>query len=155
MVDVEGNFLTPDHHVAKGRGKWSTAGALAEPDTDSTTKLAHTVYNIKLQSGGQIELGNKIYAATMGAHFDAADPGQDPIYSEETTRYLQDLPEYSSGYIYWARGTASVDQHGMPRPKRKAVLPSEIGTSILMNKEILETILVTQYADQDGLTSSA
>ena len=36
----------------------------------------------------------------------------------------------------------------MPRPKRKTALPSEIGTSILLNKEILETILVTQYADQ-------
>jgi len=42
------NFLTPDHHVAKGRGKWSTAGALANCDTYSTTKLFHTVYNIKL-----------------------------------------------------------------------------------------------------------
>jgi len=110
--------------------------------------LAHTVYNIKLQSGGQIELGNKVYAATLGARFDAAELGQDPIYSEETTRYLQDLPDYSSGHIHWARGTASVDQHGMPRPNFKAAFPSEIGPSILLNKEILETILTTQYADQ-------
>jgi len=114
MVEVQGNFLTPDHHVAKGRGDWSTAGALAGPETDSTTKWDHTVYNVKLLSRGQIELENRIYAATMGARFDAADPGQDPIYSEDTTRYLQDLSEYSSGHIHWARGTASVDQHGMP-----------------------------------------
>ena len=46
MVEVEGNFLTPDHHVARGRGEWSTAGALAGPETKSTTKLAHTVFNI-------------------------------------------------------------------------------------------------------------
>ena len=84
----------------------------------------------------------------MGARFDAADPGQDPIYSEETTRYLQDLPEYSSRHIHWARGTASVDQYGMPQPKRETALPSEIGTSIRLNEKILETILVTQYADQ-------
>jgi len=90
----------------------------------------------------------RIYAATLGARFDAAEPGQDPIYSEETTRYLQDLSGYSSRHIHWARGTASVDQHGMPRPNRKTELPSEIGTSILLNKEILETILVAQYADQ-------
>ena len=148
MVEVKFNFLTPDHHVAKGRGEWSTAGALAGPETDSTTKLVHTVYNIKLQSGGQIELGNRIYAATLGARFDAADPVQDPIYSEETTRYLQDLSGYSSKHIQWARRTALVDQHGLPRPKRKTEPPSEIGTSILLNKEILETILVTQHADQ-------
>jgi len=119
MVELHGNFLTPDHHVAKGRGEWSTAGALAKSDTDSTTKLVHTVYNIKLQSGGQIELDNKIYAATLGARFDAVDLGQDPIYSEKTTRYLEELPEYSSGHIHWARGTASVDQYGMPRPIRE------------------------------------
>jgi len=59
VVAVEGNFLTPDHHVAKGRGEWSTAGALAGSETDSTTKLVYTVYNTKLQSGGQIELGNR------------------------------------------------------------------------------------------------
>jgi len=148
LVEVEGNFLTPDHHVAIGRGEWSTAGALTKLDTDSATKVAHTVYNIKIQSGGQIESGNQVYAATLGARFDAADRGQDPIYSEETTRYLQDLQDYSSGHIHWARGTASVDQHGTPRPNRKATFPSEIGTSILLNKEILETILRTQYADQ-------
>jgi len=38
IFEVQGNFLTPDHHVAKGRGEWSMAGALAEPDTNSTTK---------------------------------------------------------------------------------------------------------------------
>jgi len=148
MVEVNGNFLTPDHHVAKGRGKWSTAGALAKLDTDSTTQLTHMVYNIKLQSGGQIEIGNKVYAATLGARFDTVQVGQDPIYSADTTRYLQDLPEYSSGHIHWAWGTASVDQHGMPRPKKEEAVPTEIGTSTLLNAEILETILTTQCADQ-------
>jgi len=129
MVEVDGNFLTPDHRVAKGRGQWSTAGALAQLDTDSTTKLTHMVYNIKLQNGGQIEIGNKVYAATLGARFDVVESGQDPVYSADTTRYLQDLPGYSSGHIHWAWGTASVDQHGMPRPKRKQAFPSVIGTS--------------------------
>jgi len=41
MAEVEGNFLTPDHHVAKGKGEWSTAGALAYPETDSTTKFVY------------------------------------------------------------------------------------------------------------------
>jgi len=142
LVEVEGNFLTPDHHVAIGRGEWSTAGALANPDTDSTTKLAHTVYNIKLQSGGQIELGNKTYAATLRARFDAVDLRQDPIYSEETTGYLQDLPDYSSGHIHWARGTSSVDQHGMPRPNRKAAVRNRrIHTP---KQRDLETVLTTQ-----------
>jgi len=135
MVELDGNFLTPDHHVAKGRGKWSTAGALAELDTDSITQLTNTVYNIKLQNGGQIEIGNKVYAATLGARFDAVEVGQDPIYSAGTTRYLQDLPEYSSGHIHWAWGTASVDQHGMPRPKRGKAFPTEIGTSTLLCRD--------------------
>jgi len=126
MVEVEGNFLTPDHYVARGRGELSTAGALACPETESTTKLAHTVYNIKLQSGGQIELGNRVYAATLGARFDTADPGQEPIYSEEASRCLQDLSGYSSGHIHWARGTASVDCHGIPRPKWLMDPPSKI-----------------------------
>jgi len=86
MVEVEGNFLTPDHYVARGRGDWSTAGALECPETESTTKLVHTVYNIKLQSGGQIELGDRVYAATLGARFDTTDPGQEPIYSEDASR---------------------------------------------------------------------
>jgi len=153
MVEVEGNSLTPDRNVAKGRGEWSTAGALAKSDTDSTTKLVHIVYNIKLQSGGQIELDNKIYTATLGARFDAGDPGQDPIYSEKTTRYLEDLPEYSSGHIHWARGTASVDQYGIPRPKREMALPSEIGTSILLNKEIWKPSSRHIMQIKDGLTS--
>jgi len=151
MVEVDGNFLTPDHHVARGRGKWSTAGALAKVDTDSTTRLTHTVYNIKLRSGGQIEIGNKVYAATLGARFDTVDEGQDPTYSADTTRYLQDLPEFSSGHIHWAWGTASVDQHGMPRPKRTQAFPSEIGSSTLLDPEILETILTRQYADQEWI----
>jgi hypothetical protein len=58
MVEIEGNLLTPDHFVARGNGEWSTAGALAHPGTELPKTLAHTVYNIKLQEGGQIELGN-------------------------------------------------------------------------------------------------
>jgi len=33
MVEVEGNFLTPDHYVARGNGEWSTAGELTPPGT--------------------------------------------------------------------------------------------------------------------------
>ena len=109
---------------------------------------AHTVYNIKLQSGGQIELGNRVYAATLGARFDTIDPGKEPLYSEEASRYLQDLSGYASGHIHWALGTASVDCHGMPSPKRLTDLPSKIGTSTLLEKDILEVILITQHADQ-------
>jgi len=57
-VEIEGNFLTPDHYVARGNGEWATAGALAHPGTESSKTLAHIVYNIKFQNGGQIELGN-------------------------------------------------------------------------------------------------
>jgi len=151
MVEVDGNFLTPDHHVAIGRGKWSTAGALAELDTNSTTLLTHMVYNIKLQSGGQIEIGNKVYAATLGARFDTVETGQDPTYSADSTRYLQDLPDYPSGHIHWAWGAALVDHHGMPRLKKAQALPSEIGSSTLLDPEILENILTRQYANQEWI----
>ena len=73
MVEIEGNLLTPDHFVARGTGVWSTAGALVHPDTELSKTLAHTVYNIKLQDGGQIELGNKVFAGTLGARFDMTD----------------------------------------------------------------------------------
>jgi len=148
MVQVEGNFLTPDHYVARGNGEWSTAGELTHPETESTTQLAHIVYNIKLQRGDHIELGNRVYAATLGARFDTASPGKEPTYSEEASRYLQDLPGYASGHIHWALGTASVVCHGMPSSKRLTDPPSKIGTSTLLEKDILEVILVTQHADQ-------
>jgi len=148
MVEVEGNFLTPDHYVARGNGEWSTAGALAHPGAESSPTLAHTVYNIKLQNGGQIELGNRVYAATLGARFDTVDPGKEPMYSEEASRYLHDLAGYASGHIQWALGTASVDCHGMPSPKRRTDPPSIINTATLLDKEILEVILVSQHADQ-------
>jgi len=106
------------------------------------------VYNIKLQSGGQIELGNRVYAATLGARFETADPGREPIYSEEASRYLQDLLGYASGHIHWALGTASVDCHVMPSSKRLTDPPSKIGMSTLLEKDILEVILVTQHVDQ-------
>jgi len=117
MVEVEGKFLTPDHHVARGRGEWSTAGALAGPETESRTKLVHTVYNIKLQSGGQIELGNRVYAATLGARFDAGDTGQEPTYSEETTRYLPDLAGYSWDISTGLGGQPRWIVTGCPGPK--------------------------------------
>ena len=94
MVEVDGNFLTPDHRVALGRGKWSTADALARLDTDSTTQLTHLVYNIKLQSGGQVEIGNKVYAATLGARFDTVEVGQDPIRRTplDTSKISRSMP---------------------------------------------------------------
>jgi len=148
MVEVEGNFLTPDHCVARGNGEWSTAGALAHPEAGSSQALAHTVYNIKLQNGGQIELGNRVYAATLGARFDTVDPGQEPMYCEEASRHLHDLVGYASGYIHWALGTASVDFHGIPSPKRRIDPPTITSTVTLLDKEILEVILVSQHADQ-------
>jgi len=148
MVEVEGNFLTPNHYVARGNGEWSTAGALAHPGAESPQTLAHTVYNIKLQNRGQIELGNRVYAATLGARFDTADPGKEPMYSEEALRHLHDLVGYASGHIHWVLGTASVDCHGMPSPNRLIDPPSIISTAILLDKEILEVILVSQQAIQ-------
>ena len=59
MVEIDGNFLTPDHYMSRGNGEWSTAGALAQPAAESPQTLAHIVYNIKLQNGGQIELGTE------------------------------------------------------------------------------------------------
>jgi len=103
---------------------------------------------MKLQRGDHIQLGNRVYAATLGARFDTAGPGKEPTYSEESSRYLQDLPGYASGHIHWASGTASVDCHGMPSSKRLTDPPSKIGTSTLLEKDILEVIFVTQYADQ-------
>jgi len=148
MVEVEGNFLTPEHHVARGNGTWSTAGQLTPPGSESTTQLARIVYNIKLQKGDHIELGSRIYAATLGARFDTAGSEEEPTYSEEDSRYLQDLPGYSSGHIHWAPGATSVDRHGMPVSNRPTDPPSRIGTSTLLDKDILEIILCTQKAEQ-------
>jgi len=148
MVEIEGNLLTPGHFVARGNGEWSTAGALAHPGTELPKTLAHIVYNIKLQDGGQIELGNKVFAGTLGARFDMTDLGKDPMYHEETSRHLHDLTSYTSGYIHWAFGTASVDQHGMPSSCKRPSPPSKIGTAMLLDEEILEAILVSQIADQ-------
>jgi len=141
-------FPDPDHYVARGNGEWSTAGGLAHPGAESLQTLAHTVYNIKLQNGGQIELGNRVYAATLGALFDTADPGKEPMYSEEASRHLHGLAGYASGHIHWALGTASVDCHGMPSLYRRTDPPSIISTATLLDKEILEVILVSQQANQ-------
>jgi len=113
--------------------------------------LADIVYNIKLQDGGQIEVGNRVFAATLGARFDTADLGKDPIHHEETSRHLLGLTGYALGYIHWALGTASVDQHGMPSPYKRTDPPSKIGTATLLDKEILEVILVSQEADQNWI----
>jgi hypothetical protein len=48
MVEVEGNFLTPDHYVARGNGIWTTAGELTPPGSESLTQSASIVYNIRL-----------------------------------------------------------------------------------------------------------
>ena len=120
----------------------------AHPGTEFPKTLAHIVYNIKLQEGGQIELGNKVFAGTLGARFDMTDLGKDPMFHEETSRHLHDLTSYTSGYIHWAFGTASVDQHGMPSSYKLPSPPSKTGTVILLDREMLEAILVSQKADQ-------
>ena len=112
------------------------------------TIRARIVYTIKLQKEDHIELGNRIYVATLGARFDTTGSEEEPTYSEEDSRYLQDLPGYSSGHIHWALGTASVDRHGMPISKQPTDPPSRIGTSTLLQKDVLEIILYTQKAEQ-------
>jgi len=96
-------------------------------------------------------VGNRVFAATLGARFDTADLGKDPIHHEETSRHLLGLTGYALGYIHWALGTASVDQHGMPSPYKRTDPPSKIGTATLLDKEILEVILVSQEADQNWI----
>jgi len=136
MVEIEGNLLTPDHCVAIGNGEWSTARALVHHDAELPKTLAHIVYNIKLQEGGQIELGNKVFAGTLGARFDMTDPRKDPGYHEEDTRHLYDIPGYTSGHIHWAFGTASVHPHGMPSLYKRPSAPSKIGTVMLLDKDM-------------------
>jgi len=126
MVEVEGNLQTLDHYVARGNGTCTTAGEPTPSGSESPTQSALIVYNIRLQEGDHIELGNRIYAATLGARFDTTGSEEEPTYSEEDARYLQDLPGYSSGHIHWALDTASVDRHGMPTPKQKIDPPSRV-----------------------------
>ena len=97
-------------------------------------------------------VGNKVYAATLGARLDG-DPGQDPTYYAETTKHLHDLAGYSSGRIHWAYGTASVDQYGMPSLATRLLAPSVIGTELLLDKEILGAILISLRADQNWIDS--
>jgi len=70
LVEAEGNFLTPDHYVARGNGTWTTAGELTPPGCESSTQSALLVYNIRLQEGEHIEKGKRILEATLGACFD-------------------------------------------------------------------------------------
>ena len=151
MVEIEGNLLTPNHVVARGEGDWTTAGALACFGSELPCNLAHVVYNIKLQEGGQIELGNKVYAATLGARLDRTVPVKDPTYFAETSKHLHDLTGYSSGHIHWAFGTASVDQHGMPSLYKRPSAPSVIGTEMLPDIEILGAILISLRVDQNWI----
>jgi len=153
IVEVEGNFLAPDHYVARGNGTWTTAGELTPPGSESQKQSTSIVYNIRLQEGDHVELGNRIYAATLGARFDATDSEEEPIYSEEDARYLQDLPGYSSRRIHWAPGAPSVDCHEMPTFKQKIDPPSRVGMTTLLDKAILEIILCTQQAKQGWVLS--
>jgi len=73
------------------------------------------------------------------------------MFHEETSRHLHDLTSYTSGYIHWAFGTASVDQHGMPSSYKLPSPPSKTGTAILLDREMLEAILVSQKADQNWI----
>jgi len=101
LVEVERNFLTPDHYVARGNGTWTTAGELTPPGGDSSTQSALLVYNIRLQEGDHIELGNRIYAAILGARFDTLGLEEEPTYSEKDARHLQDLPGLIDDCFYY------------------------------------------------------
>ena len=148
LVDLKGSFLTPDHYVARGNGTWTTAGELTPPGGESSTQSALLVYNIRLQEGEQIEIGNRICAATLGARFDTTSSQKEPTYSEKDARHLRDLPGYSSGHIHWALGTALVDCHGIPTPSQRNDPPSKVGKATLLDKDILKIILCTQRAEQ-------
>ena len=148
LVEVEVNFLTPDHYVARRNGTWVTAGELTPPGCESSTQSVLLVYNIRLQEGDHIELGNRIFVATLGARFDTSSSQKEPTYSEKDARHLQDLPGYPSGHIHWALGTASVDCHGIPTSSQRNDPPSKVGTSTLLDKDILQIILCTQRAEQ-------
>jgi len=100
MVEVEGNLLTPDHYISRGEGPWATAGEQTQLEIEPQTGSASIVYNITLQEGYNIELGNRIHAATLGARIDEAGSGEEPTFVEKDARYLQDLPKYSSGHIH-------------------------------------------------------
>jgi len=136
-------------YVARRNGTWTTAGELTPPGCESPTQLTHLVYNIRLQEGDHIELGNRIYAATLGARFDTTGSEKEPTHQEKDARYIQDLPGYPSGHIYWAPGTASVDCHGIPTSSQKIDPPSKVGTSTFLDRDILEIIVCTQQAEQN------
>ena len=149
MVEVEGNLLTPDHYISRREGPWATAGEQTQLEIEPQTGSASIVYNITLQEGDNIELGNRIHAATLGARIDVAGSGEEPTYSEKDARYLQGLPKYSSGHIHWAAfGTVTVDFHGMKNFEPITGPPSRAGTLALLDKDVLEIILSTQQAEQ-------
>ena len=148
LVEVEGNFLTPDHYVARGNGTWTTAGELTPPGCKSSTHSALLVYNIRLQEGEHIEKGKRILGATLGARFDTTSSQKEPTYSEKDARHLPDLPGYSSGHIHWALGTALVDCHGIPTSSQRNDPPSKVGTSTLLDKDVFEISFCTQRAEQ-------
>ena len=93
---MAGNLVTLD----RGDGPWATAGEQTQLKIEPQTGSASIVYNITLQEGYNIELGNRIHAATLGARIDEAGSGEEPTFVEKDARYLQDLPKYSSGHIH-------------------------------------------------------
>ena len=68
MVKVECNLLTPDHYVSRGEGPWAIAGEQTQLEIEPQTGSASIVYNITLQEGDNIELGNRIHAATWSLY---------------------------------------------------------------------------------------
>jgi len=125
MVEVEGNFLTPEHYVARGNGTWSTAGELTPPGLESAIQLASIVYNIKLQEGNYIELGNRIYAATLGARFDTAGPEEEPTYSEEDSNISKTYRGVPRDISTGPRGLPQWIVTGCPAPNGQQNLPQE------------------------------
>ena len=144
------NFFDPGSLRIQGywtmdNGRGADTTRIRTPSEVGLYRLQHQVTGLR---GDHIELGNRIYAATLGARFDVTGPEEEPTYSEEDARYLQGLPEYSSGRIHLAFGTAAVDLHGTPTPEPKMGLPSRAGTTTLLDKDILKIILCTQQAEQ-------
>ena len=64
---------------------------------------ASIVYNIRLQEGDHVELGNRIYAATLGARFDTTGSEDEPTYSEEDARYSKTYRGIPQGASTWPR----------------------------------------------------
>jgi len=90
MVEVEGNLMTPDHYVSRGEGPWATAGEQTLLETEPQTGSTSIVQNITLQEGDNIELGNKIHAATLGARYRRNRAGKE-THVPSSRRRMQDI----------------------------------------------------------------